>query len=402
MPEKLVFKELTENNWTAVLLKLRETEKDPSKGGCALFLGPEALISKFRSGKNDSYLSMLDLLCERALKKINDDPSVKIKFHGNKPSLFSIREFFMATYRGDAEMLWKQIFEEVYSIDNLHPVFYEKLPFIPIPFIINTSPDLLVKHIFQNKAGIDRTQFSHYDYRSNSSQKTEENKLREPTLDSPIVYNLFGTVDFPKSVVSSPRILLEYVFSMLSRGQDEIDSLIYNNIKLANYFIFLGFDFESWHLKLLLRFFDIKSSDDKVAYARPGNLEKEETMNYFKELFNITFVKYNIIDFIEELYRKCSEDKIIKLRQSTEQIPTTPLILEKENLYTLLKNNKVPECLEILEKYFKRNRNNDMIKKCIGFIASYRDIKNGVFTSEEIQVKMTKITEDVTEIVNVL
>lgn len=378
MADEIKLEHLNDNSWSALLRKLREENEDPSKGGCVLFLGPEALISNTLNEQQSGCKTMLELLCEKAADKINQDTGSKVECPGNKSMAFYIKEHFLKAYPDIGEELWSNIFDEVYTPDNIHPVFYEKLPFIPINIIINTSPDLLVRKIFKEKAGIPGTQFSFYDYRSNSRQKLEDEKLREPDLDSPIIYNLFGTVKSPGTTVYSPEVLLEYVFSMLSRGQEEINNLIYNEIKRAKYFIFLGFDFESWHLKLLLRFFDIKrgEKESKVTYARPWNLEKEETQQYFKRLFNVTFVKDNIIDFISEMHNKCLTDNTIRLREPKHGGNVHPESPDptKESLYNLLRDNKIPEALEKLEKYSILIRDQDLRTKCIILMQNINDL----------------------------
>ena len=45
MADEIKLEHLNDNSWSALLRKLREENEDPSKGGCVLFLGPEALIS---------------------------------------------------------------------------------------------------------------------------------------------------------------------------------------------------------------------------------------------------------------------------------------------------------------------------------------------------------------------
>lgn len=378
MADEIKLEHLNDNNWSALLRKLREENEDPSKGGCVLFLGPEALISNTLNEQQNGYKTMLELLCEKAADKINLDTGFKVECPGNKTMAFYIKEHFLKAFPDIGEELWNNIFDEVYTPDNIHPVFFEKLPFIPINIIINTSPDLLVKQIFEEKAGISGTQSSYYDYRSNSRQNLDNKKLRDPDINTPIIYNLFGTVTDPGSTVYSPEVLLEYVFSMLSRGQEEINSLIYNEIKSAKYFIFLGFDFESWHLKLLLRFFDIKrgEKENKVTYARPWNLEKEETQQYFKRLFNVTFVKDNIIDFISEMHNKCLADNTIQLRKPKQGGNMHPESTQptKESLYNLLRDNKIPEALEKMENYSILIRDQDLRTKCILLMQNFNDL----------------------------
>jgi hypothetical protein len=406
MPKKLDFEELTDNNWTAILRKLRKTKENSSKGGCVIFLGPEALISNQKKGGKGDFKTMLELLCEKAIEKMKKEENISVECPGSKLTPFIITEAFINAYGGDWEELWNELFDEVYTIENLHPVFHEKFPYIPIPILINTSPDLLIKRLFNEKAGIRGAQFSFYNYKSNSSQRKEDEKLKEPEFDSPIIYNLFGAIDNPNSIVSSPESLLEYVFTMLSRGQVEIDELVREEVKRAKYFIFLGFDFESWHLKLLLRFFNIKKSDNenKVTYARPWNLKNEETMLYFKKLFNVTFVKYNIVDFINELYERCKSNPNIKTRPFSK--PGEKVNMEEintENLKNLL-GNSIPETLKILEKYFILTKNDAMRTICIKQIQSFNDLEfkllKGVITEEAYKVSKNIITDAVYQIID--
>lgn len=311
MTPNLPFDPITENNWNTLLYSLKRkinpNQAVPERLDCILILGPEALLSHTPSDNQD-FKPLLDCFCEQILNQLKADRKTELEGDPDR-SHFKVMEQFRKAYGVDAEALYDDLYRGVYTLENIHPVFYNKLPFVPFPLIINTSHDELLESAFK-QAGIHGTQSAYFSYQFNNIKKN----LKTPTTDSPAIYNLFGSITDPQSLVTVPNDLLEYVFSIIERGEEQLDKLVTNAARNAKNIIFLGFDFESWHLKILLRYFKINHpktrnpNNPTVTYARPWKLQSRETEEFFKSTFDVTFVKDNIVEFIENLYDRCARN----------------------------------------------------------------------------------------------
>jgi len=350
MIQNLPFDPITENNWNTLLRSLRRKvnpeQAEAEKLDCILILGPEPLLSNIPSDNQD-FKPLLDSFCEQILDKLKTDRKTELE---GDPGLshFRVMEQFRRAYGMDADALYEELYQKVYTLENIHPVFHKKLPFVPFPLIINTSHDELLRDAFA-QAGMHSTESSYFSYQLNSPQK----KLKPPTAESPVIYNLFGSIADPQSMVTVPGDLLEYVFSIIQRGEDQLDKIITDAVRDAKHIIFLGFDFESWHLKILLRYFKInhpKMNNPKVTYARPWKLQSRETEEFFKNTFNVTFVKDNVIEFIENLYDRCARNPGM-LRKPTVKKKTS----FRDRLSDLVVNGKIDQAFVKWKEYGESN-----------------------------------------------
>lgn len=308
MIQNLPFSPITENNWNTLIRSLRRKvnpeQAEADKLDCILILGPEALLSNVPSDDQD-FKPLLDCFCEEILERLKTDHKMDLE---GAPDLahFRVMERFRKAYGGDAETVYEELYQRVYTLENIHPVFHKKLPFVPFPLIINTSHDELLRDAFVH-AGMHDVKSSYFSYKNNPQKK-----LKPPTVENPVIYNLFGSISDPQSMVTVPGDLLEYVFSIIQRGEDQLDKIVTDAVRDAKHIIFLGFDFESWHLKILLRYFKInypKTDQPRVVtYARPWKLESRETEEFFKNTFNVTFVKDDVVEFIENLHDRCARN----------------------------------------------------------------------------------------------
>ncbi len=399
MKERPAYNPLDNDDWDIIIERLKESTNPRTINKCILFLGPEALISnQKKKEETNEYKSMIDLFCDRVLRKMEKDGKPEFDEAKKKRTPFAIKEKFLPAYgAGKGQSLWKFNFNKVYQVENLHPVFIEKLPYCPFPIIVNTSPDELLRTIFTEISGIRGTQYSFFDYKFNSHQNRQD--IEPPDLNTPVIYNLFGSIKQPTSIVSSPEDLLEYVFSLISNGN--MDDEVLRDIRNARYLIFLGFDFESWHLKLLMRFFydnnDSRVSiekEEKGTYAHPWKLENQNTQEYFKKLFNVTFIENNIVEFIEELYEKCNgirrtiPDKIKEIKKKEKL---------REELLPLIKKDELELAFDKAEEYAKefldKKKQNLLYHIMSELSGAYNMFKKNQSTGETYVIARSKARE---------
>lgn len=87
--------------------------------------------------------------------------------------------------------------------------------------------------------------------------------LREPSVDEPIVYSLFGRHDLPESMVLDDKNLLDYLVAItrdIPALPDAVRAVLCASDTL---FLFVGFGFTSWWLRLLLKVLTVTGVENR-------------------------------------------------------------------------------------------------------------------------------------------
>lgn len=297
---------LTNTDWRAILFHLRKSET-------ILVLGPGAITNQ--DGK-----VLHDKLCG-LLKNEIGQPDEQCN---NK--LFALSEQLKSQRAGNAILIENA--EKVYKSGNTNE-FLKKVSLIPFHLILTTSPDTMLRNAFVQNS-ISHT-YDFYNFRSSPSV------IDKPTKQNPLIYSLFGSVDVDDSLILSYGDLYEFLFAIL--GTKQLPIAIRDEIRLAQNFVFLGFDFENWYLQIILRLFEIHN--DKTSYAYVWENIKHETAAFYINQFRVDFVQGDIKSFIEALYEKCSEENILREKQQTPPIT--------EQIRNLIKENRIDEVIDMLE-----------------------------------------------------
>jgi hypothetical protein len=135
--------------------------------------------------------------------------------------------------------------------------FHRDLAQLPFKLCVNASPDSLMLRAFA-EAG-KSPQEGHYSFR-----RAVDARLSSPTRERPLVYYLFGHPDDPRSLVLTEGDLIEFLVSIV-RGvppvPDHVRSLLADP---AASFLFLGFGFQNWYLRVLLQVMNVYGHRSKA------------------------------------------------------------------------------------------------------------------------------------------
>lgn len=184
---------------------------------------------------------------------------------------------------------------------------FEKISEIPFDFILSTYPFDLCHQAFAAQ-GIEH-QYADYSY-------LRENTEPEP-FDSthPLIYNLFGSKRHKESMVISLERLYQFFFGVL--GTRPLPRLIQDKVQRATQLVFLGFSFDDWYMKLLLRMLKVHEKDTSYAHPPgPGGL-RQGNQTFYESNFRVTFLNRQIDTFVSELHELCQNEGL--LRQTTAQ-----------------------------------------------------------------------------------
>lgn len=277
----------------------------------------------------------------------------------NAPDYYSVAQSLIQKAGG------QRMFMELTNIklDDLGPVQkdrFQQLSEIPFDLILSTYPFDLLHEVFMDN------QIAHqYDY---YSFLQEANKLEPFDSERPLIYNLFGSVRHKESMVISLDRLYKFLFGIL--GVRQLPKVIQDKMQQATHLVFLGFSFDDWYMKLLLRMLKVHEKD--ISYAHPpgpAGLRKQNQM-FFESNFQVTFLDKKIDDFVTEMHAYCDSEGM--LRQKSPEAAISPY----QNLQTLVAKYRLEEALGILDEMIIRDgKEGNLLRELGDFQRTYHKIK---------------------------
>ena len=260
--------------WDLVFKRIEEEK-------CILIIGPDTATS-------DPDKSLNELLRESLQKN-----------KGNEIEYYSEDEFFSFKTKSDKEYAIMDI-QEFYK--HLQPNdLYFKIAEIPFHLIISVSPDHILKDVFDTKK-LDY-QFAFYNKEQNATA------IQKPSKNKPLIYNLFGDLDTDGSLIFTYDDLFNYLVP--STGKFELPLELQQELQKAKLVLFIGFKFEKWYFKLLLRLLNLHQ-DKLNSAAQLGKNLPVVLKNFYAEEFKLDFLQYNESDIIDNIYNKCRDVLRIK------------------------------------------------------------------------------------------
>lgn len=173
---------------------------------------------------------------------------------------------------------------------------YAQLAQMPFHFIVETNPAPYLAQALddENKFGA-KCLFYHYsDPSHNNGIRIMENEIQP---DAPLVYHLFGSTEQPASMVVTERDQLAFLDAVLQKENTaSIPSSVaihFTSGKERQFdktFVFLGFDFNQWHLRLILHLIGrYQRQKETYALQNPRDLG-ELTTFFYSNNFDVRFV----------------------------------------------------------------------------------------------------------------
>jgi hypothetical protein len=133
-----------------------------------------------------------------------------------------------------------------------------------------------------------------------------------------------GIYDEKNSLVFTYEALFSYISTIIQKEYPE-KAAIKECLSRASYFLFFGFRFDKWYLKLLFFLFKkelLQTPDDyksvkKIAFLFKKPDAQDNILSYYKSEFKFEFPPESQKDFLEKLFEACSDKGI--LRKSEDQ-----------------------------------------------------------------------------------
>ena len=166
---------------------------------------------------------------------------------------------------------------------------------LPVSLVINTSPDDGIVQALK-QSGKYKTVHAWYNYR-----QEEYPDVEIPNSDAPLVYNLFGHYKDPQSLVLTESDQVEFVSNVV-KDQPPLPPKLLRQFDSFKTYLFLGFDWEQWNLRLILQSLNLEKESNILAHSRHDISLQEKTKDFYQSSFRFSFVTENIADFVKELH----------------------------------------------------------------------------------------------------
>lgn len=253
---------------------------------------------------------------------------------------------------------------------------FRKVSEIPFDLILSTYPFDLVHEVFEENRI--HHQYAYYSY-------LQESTPLEPfTSDYPLLYNLFGSEQHKESMVISLDRLYQFIFGIL--GVHQLPKLIQDKVRQASHLVFLGFSFDDWYMKLLLRV--LKVHEKEISYAHPPGTSGLDRQNrrFFESNFKVTFLDKKIDEFVSGLHGLCAEGGL--LRQGLPATSGSPY----EDLQLMTEQYRLEEVLEKLDDLIiKDGKQGGLLKELGEYQHDFHKIREwenyNSFSKQELEKK---------------
>jgi len=337
---------------------------------CVLFVGPGAIVDDGGVPLRERLLSLLKQQLPQGT------------FGGSRPNPYQLMDRIVRV-KGWRKILLdaNQQVKDLPAVDNR----FEQIAQIPFPLVISTSPHLMLKQAFED-LGVSFT------FRYFNDRKPAELGIT-PSIHHPVLYNLHGSYEDERSLVRTHDDLFEFLFSVVNTRKLPIE--IRDTIHQATNFIFLGYDFDDWSLRILLRNFESHLKDRSYAPSWKDYTPSPDIMRYYGDNFKINFVDSNIRSFIDELHAQCLADQRVKIRL-TQHLPPAQRVYKLAQ--EAIKRQEIKAALDLLDQYFIDDNDSTNLNSVYVFLGRYSRLKEKqnlrLLTREETEVAYNKITRD--------
>lgn len=274
------------------------------RGNCILMLGPEIAV---KSG-NKPAKPLIELFANELAKEITTG------IEGlDRNNLAQMAQKF-STQEGVTDLQY--LAEEFFNKHaKLRCDIHTTLATLPFHLIVTTTHD----HLFIQGLTASKKKYEEewYNFRSGRQRIDIEGSQAHP-----LVYSLYGNVKEPDSMVLSEHDLLDFLVAVVSQDPRIPEYLSSEFADPDKCFLFLGFGFKNWYLRILLHVLQAGNRTGR-SFAMEEFVDKKDpryksAMIFFKDQYRIQFYHESLQEFVKELKRRFKATE--KIRPATEAI----------------------------------------------------------------------------------
>lgn len=189
-------------------------------------------------------------------------------------------------------------------------VAVSNLAALPFRLIVDTTPNLDIDECICKQGKKCVSSWYHFGPRVEDTP-LENTVEMDGTAERPLVYHLYGCIQAPESLVLTENDLLRFLVAVISSNPALPKHIISEIRKPENCFLFLGFGFKHWYLRILLHVLDATGRSSRSFALEnfdtaAGAHNVEQTTLFFQEGHKINFFNMDLRGFTEELSKHCA------------------------------------------------------------------------------------------------
>ena len=273
---------LDDANWTSLVYGVEQ-------GACTLMLGPNAVTGTL----DGDWLPVHQAMARFVIEQLGPAGA-----HLDEAKPWAVAQAAVAEQDGRTLRAWVQEFTQRFSVDA---DVLEQLASMPFSLVINTSPGLAVQQVFRD---LKPTTFSDFYDRTAPARPD----VPDPTIEAPVVYHLYGSLERPSSLILSQSDRFDFVEAVIS-NRPGLPLKVKNALgDEERSFLFLGFELGQWQLQLLLHVVGKNKTRSYKSFAleRAGDEPDRDTQDFFLKGQKIHFVAGSMPEFVHELRSRVS------------------------------------------------------------------------------------------------
>ena len=232
---------LEDQDWRLLVRSIRE-------GQCILVLGPGAAVDPSNPSGDPLPVRLAHTLAEElhqagkgAELVITSDLSHVAQIYAHvmprkRPGLELAVEDFYTPYRHQSTPL------------------HRDLAALPFTLCLSTTPERFLLNAFAETPG-KTPLYSFYHFQPNPARARERRLVSPPERhpeDQPLIYDLYGCLDEPESLVLTEHDLLDFLVNV-TRDSPSLHPYVTSRFSdRATSFLFIGFGFRHWYIRILL------------------------------------------------------------------------------------------------------------------------------------------------------
>jgi hypothetical protein len=253
-------------------------------GRCILMLGPDAFTAEF----DGETLPVAVGLARFVKERLGDEYA-----YLDPSNPWSVAQ--VAVDQEDANTLRAWV-HEFYDTHNTESEALNNLAALPFRLIVNTSPGFSAQRAFMRVKS--QTYVDFYDRTA-----PPRIHLPDPTVDAPVLYGLYGSLQQPSSMILSENDRFDFLISLITENPPLPQKLTSALCDPRQSFLFLGFNLAQWQLRMLVHVVLRKVQRENKSFAlelERGGID-EDTRLFYMIGHKLHFVDMDLRTLTDEL-----------------------------------------------------------------------------------------------------
>lgn len=348
--------------------KIRNILTDLRQSRCVLLIGPEIA----RIGTESLRMALRNHL--------NQTNAEDIAHYYDRDGFYLFRD---KVAKEDVQREVVLFYEENHTGTTVDEAIFKRVLQIKFPLVLSINPDNFLSDAAY-KYGV-KHRFTYFHHSGEAVQEVEE-----PTVNTPLFYNLCGFVERDNSLILDYDDLFQLLSALL--GTPGLPAKLAVTLQQAKHFLFLGFDFDKWYSQLLLRLLSGEKAIRKFAIDR--SVKGENTTTFLVKQFGIEFIEHET-DFFNEFFERCAAEDL--LRDLVEN--NSP---ERVQITRWVANNNLPKAFDLLRNVAKNQQQLELENAVVLLQARFHDLQaresRKTLDSRDYQVEYNRIVDALFEL----